>query len=303
MSIGTFGPLTFETSEKKIRTFESFKRKSAAKFGDHEIIGLKAKTEFIAPSLDDISFQVVFSAYLGLSPLKEIDQLREIVQKGEYHPLIIGGKTLGNFVIDSVSEAWKNVDNQGNLIHAAADISMKEYVESGNKSGVSTAVSAAATAAKATNLASAISEQAKGIGLNASAIAGLAKTAIAAIKDPVSALTGANGLLGNIKGLQDVSQYIGLAKNKDYAGAIKAVMGGSADAYNVLGVNVKDIVSKSMSDPAGAITDILTKIQTGGEPMYKTAQALFGDTAAGPVMQLSQRADELKQAFKEAVKL
>lgn len=300
MSIGTFGPLTFETSEKKIRTFDAFKRKTTAKFGDHEIIGLKPKTEFIAPGLDDISFQVVFSAYLGLSPAKEIDQLREIVQKGEYHPLIIGGKTLGKFVVESLSEAWKDVDNQGNLIHASMDVSMKEYIESSSKSGVSTAVSAAATVAKATGLASKITGLTTGTGLNAAAIAGIAKTAIAAIKDPVSALTGATGLLGNIKGLQDVSQYISLAKNKDYAGAIGSIMGGKAESYNILGISVKDIVSKASTDPTGAITDILTKVSAGGEPAYTAAKDLFGDVAAGPVMLMSQRVDELAKAFKEA---
>ena len=62
MSIGTFGPLTFETSEKKVRTFDAFKRKTGAKFEEHTIIGLKPKLEFTAPGLDDISFQVVFSA-------------------------------------------------------------------------------------------------------------------------------------------------------------------------------------------------------------------------------------------------
>ena len=165
MSIGTFGPLTFETSEKRIRTFDAFKRKTQSKWEDHNIIGLKAKTEFIAPGLDEISFQVVFSAYLGISPVKEIDSLREIDQKGEYHPLIIGGKTLGKFVITSVAEAWNRVDNQGNLLTAAVDLNLKEYIESSSKAGgVTTTVSAATTAAKATSLASKITSQAKGVG-------------------------------------------------------------------------------------------------------------------------------------------
>ena len=224
MSIGTFGPLTFETSERRIRTFDAFKRKTGAKFEEHAIIGLKPKLEFTAPGLDDISFQVVFSAYLGLNPAKEIDSLREIVQKGEYHPLIIGGKTLGKFVIESVAEAWNHVDNKGNLLDAAVDISLKEYIESASKSGAVSTVSAAATAAKASALASKITSQAKGIGLSPAAISGLAKTAISAVKDPVSALAGASGILGNIKGLQNVSTYLGAVKNKDYTGAVSSIM-------------------------------------------------------------------------------
>jgi hypothetical protein len=298
MSIGTFGPLTFETSEKRIRTFDAFKRKTQSKWEEHNIIGLKAKTEFVAPGLDDISFQVVFSAYLGLSPLKEIDQLREINQKGEYHPLIIGGKTLGKFVIESVSEAWNHVDNKGNLLDAAVDISLKEYIESASKSGAVSTVSAAATAAKASALASKITSQAKGIGLSPAAISGLAKTAIAAIKDPVSALAGATGILGNIKGLQNVSTYLGTVKNKDYIGAVSSIMGGKAESYQLLGLNVRDIVALAKADPQTAITTILTKVSTGGEPAYTAAKDLFGDQAAAPAVLLSKRVTELAQAFK-----
>ena len=300
MSIGTFGPLTFETSEKRIRTFDAFKRKTGAKFEEHGIIGLKPKLEFTAPGLDDISFQVVFSAYLGLNPAKEIDSLREIVQKGEYHPLIIGGKTLGKFVVESVAEAWNHVDNQGNLLDAAVDISLKEYIESASKSGAVSTVSAAATATKASALASKITSQAKGIGLSPAAISGLAKTAIAAIKDPVSALAGASGILGNIKGLQNVSTYLGAVKNKDYSGAVSSIMGGKSESYQLLGLNVRDIVALAKADPQTAITTILTKVSTGGEPAYTAAKDLFGDQAAAPAMLLSKRVDELTQAFKGA---
>jgi len=298
MSIGTFGPLTFETSEKRTRTFDAFKRKTGAKFEEHAIIGLKPKLEFTAPGMDDISFQVVFSAYLGLNPAKEINSLREIIQKGEYHPLIIGGKTLGKFVIESMSEAWNHVDNKGNLLDAAVDISLKEYIESANKSGAVSTVSAAATAAKASALASKITSQAKGIGLSPAAISGLAKTAIAAIKDPVSALSGVSGILGNIKGLQKVSNYLGAVKNKDYSGAVSSIMGGKSESYQLLGLNVRDIVALAKADPQTAITTILTKVSTGGEPAYTAAKDLFGDQAAAPAMLLSKWVDELTQAFK-----
>lgn len=127
--IGTFGDVTFEVSDTKIRTFDEFKRKASAKFEEHTIIGLKPKLEFIAPGLDEISFQLVFSAYLGLIPAKELEQLREILQKGEYRSLIIGGKVLGDFVIETTSESWRNIDNKGNLLHVAVDISLKEYIK------------------------------------------------------------------------------------------------------------------------------------------------------------------------------
>jgi phage protein U len=127
LSIGTFGPVTFEVSTQKTRTFDDFNRKTSAKFEQHDIIGIKPKLEFVAPGLDEISFQVIFSAFHGLNPLNEANQLRSIVQKGEYHSLVIGGKVLGNFVIENISEAWKYVDGRGNVLYIAVDVSLKEY--------------------------------------------------------------------------------------------------------------------------------------------------------------------------------
>ena len=301
MSIGALGPITFEVSEKKIKTFDDFKRKTTAKFEEHSIIGQKALSEFVAPGLDSISFQMVFSVERGLNPLEESGKIREIVQKGTYQQLVVGGKALGSFVIESADEDWMRLDNKGAVLALAVNISLKEYIESANKTGaVSTTVSAAATAAKATNLTSKITSQAKGIGLSPAAISGLAKTAIAAIKDPVSALSGASGILGNIKGLQNVSTYLGAVKNKDYTGAVSSIMGGKSESYQLLGLNVRDIVALAKADPQTAITTILTKVSAGGESTYTAAKDLFGDKAAAPAMLLSKRVDELAQVFKGA---
>ena len=97
-----------------------------------------------------------------------------------------------------------------------------------------------------------------------------------------------------------MSTYINAAKNKDYTGAISQIMDGKSESYQALGLNIRDIVSLARSDPATAITTILTKISTGGETTYTAAKELFGDKAAAPAMLISQRVDELTQAFKEA---
>ena len=89
-------------------------------------------------------------------------------------------------------------------------------------------------------------------------------------------------------------------KNKDYAGVVSSIMGGKAESYQLLGLNVRDIVALAKADPQTAITTILTKVSTGGEPVYTAAKDLFGDKAAAPAMLLSKRVDELAQAFKGA---
>ncbi len=303
MPIGTFGTVIFEVSTEKSRTFDEFNRKTAAKFEEHAIIGQKAKLEFISPGLDEISFQVIFSAFHGLNPLKEADQLREIVRKGEYHPLVIGGKVIGNFVLESLSESWKYVDNRGNVLHIALDVSLKEYVLEPAPVKAATTGTAAAEEKKVDKVTKGIKEEAKKSGLDkAKDVAALAKKVSAAVKDPMSAITGANGLLKNVQGLQDVAKVASLAQNKNLAGALNTLSGGQLEAYKLAGMNVMDLAWKAQTSPQGAIVDLLGGIaKVDPKNKLEVAKKLVGEKAAGPVVQLSKKSNELKQEFDKGV--
>lgn len=128
MAIGVFGGVVFETSSSKIETFNDLNLKSAGRWAKHEVIGSKAKNEYLSPDLLTISFKILLSAYLNVNVKGELSKIRDMVENGDVNPLIIGSQNLGKFKINSATEAWKIVDNRGEVQSAEVSLDLEEYV-------------------------------------------------------------------------------------------------------------------------------------------------------------------------------
>ncbi|GKS13304.1 phage tail protein [Paenibacillus chitinolyticus] len=128
--IGTLGDIVFIATADTIRTFDDFKRSSSSRWAKHEILGKKARTQWIGPGLDTISFTMRFDLRYGINPRKELDKLVETERSGKAMSLTIGGKGLGVafWVITSLEQSWDKVDNRGNILLASASVSLEEYV-------------------------------------------------------------------------------------------------------------------------------------------------------------------------------
>lgn len=132
--VGYFGKhlifqVRYDGNSIKGYTFENFKREIAANTEKAEIPGKKAKTEFLGPDLQSITFDVYFSAQNGISVRKQLNKLEKCVEKGYVDYLVIGGKRLGKnkFLIKNASEAWGMVLNHGELVEATVSLTMEEY--------------------------------------------------------------------------------------------------------------------------------------------------------------------------------
>ncbi|CEG29791.1 phage tail protein [Bacillus sp. B-jedd] len=127
--IGTFGDIVFEVSTSKTKTFKEFERSGSARWNDHEILGKKPKSEFLGPSLEGISFTILFKVELGINPIKEIEKLRKMRDTGKAASFVIGGKPISaNFwTIRELNEAHQLVDQNGNLLAAEVKVDLKEY--------------------------------------------------------------------------------------------------------------------------------------------------------------------------------
>lgn len=128
--IGTFGPITFVCSDQRILTFMGFSRGESARWGKHDVIGKKSKSEFLGPDIGTVSFEIRLDAHWGINPRKELDALTTMVRNGEVHRLLIGGKGLGvnKWYITNVNQSWDKIDNKGNVIIARATLTLEEYV-------------------------------------------------------------------------------------------------------------------------------------------------------------------------------
>ncbi|MCP4747973.1 MAG: phage tail protein [Desulfobacteraceae bacterium] len=127
--MGTFGKIVFETSSEKVLTFDGFERQTKARFASHTVIGQKPVLEHLGTDLDQISMNILFDAFLGVNPLEQINALREMISYGEEQNLVINDEKIGKFVIESMNENWKAVDNKGRLLAAQVSITLKEYVD------------------------------------------------------------------------------------------------------------------------------------------------------------------------------
>jgi len=133
--IGSLGPIVFEVSSQKIRTFKGLKRATKARYGSHEVIGSKPVLEFIGPDIEEISFTMQFSAAWGLNPQDETKKVREICEKGEANYFVLNNQTVGEnpWIIESVSESVDVVDNNGRVVTTQIDVTLKEYIPVINK--------------------------------------------------------------------------------------------------------------------------------------------------------------------------
>lgn len=127
--IGTWGDIVFSVSRNQIKTFDGLKWDSGAKFSTHDRHLKAPLLEFTGTDVENISFSMFFSAFLGVNPLTEITKLLAAERSGEVNRLVIGKKAYGanKWVITKLSNSLDRYDNRGNLLVASVSVTMKSY--------------------------------------------------------------------------------------------------------------------------------------------------------------------------------
>ncbi|AIF51263.1 phage tail protein [Pelosinus sp. UFO1] len=117
----------------KVLTFDGLQRDGSGRWATHEIIGQDRKPllEFLGPDLENLSFSVFMSSFLGINASTELQKLRNLRDGGVICDFVIGGASFitNKWVIKSLSEAHKTYDKSGNLLIAVVNISLIEYVK------------------------------------------------------------------------------------------------------------------------------------------------------------------------------
>lgn len=128
--IGYFGSIVFQSSSKKLLTFNDFKYAAAGRWEKHNVIGKKPVSEFIGPDTDSITFTIILNGSYGVKPRTEMETWIEMVNSGEVDILVVGNKPLGKdkWSVKSVSEAWDVIFNKGELFSGKIDVTLEEYI-------------------------------------------------------------------------------------------------------------------------------------------------------------------------------
>jgi phage protein U len=137
MAIGSLGDVVFEVSSDAVKTFDDMSVQLSAKYAQHDIHGRKGLLEFTGLAPSTLSLKIHLSAALGIVPKEELTALRDMLKAGKAVPFILDGEPQGDglWVIESLNENHKVINNAGALVLAEASLSLKEYVEGGDTVG------------------------------------------------------------------------------------------------------------------------------------------------------------------------
>lgn len=122
--------IIFEVSSQKILNFEDFTRSNGVRFSENEVLLKKPVSQFVGEELDQISMTIKFDVERGVNPRAEMDKLIILQRAGSVITIVVGNKGLGRYKwrIEKLNMTWNRIDNKGNLLAAACDLSLKEYV-------------------------------------------------------------------------------------------------------------------------------------------------------------------------------
>lgn len=128
--IGAFNDLVFEVSTERVLTYDGYKRDSKARYARHELSNQTSVLEYLGRDPEEITFTMMFTVSLGVDPAIETSKVRKLCLDGVADYLILGNMIAGEnlWVIESVGEEKKAVDNLGKTIVSSVNVKMVEYV-------------------------------------------------------------------------------------------------------------------------------------------------------------------------------
>lgn len=129
--IGSLGDLiVFEVSGSKVLTFDGLKRTVKGRWTTHAVIGGKPVPEYLGADRQSITLSVFVSTAHGVTPRKIIECMERAAEEGIPYTFVVGGRKIGGnkWTIESVSETWGEMIEDGRLLSAHLDLTLAEYI-------------------------------------------------------------------------------------------------------------------------------------------------------------------------------
>lgn len=128
MKTGMLGDVTFEVTDRTFRTISNLSRSNKANYSTHKLVAKKGILEFTGVDPETISFDVLFSAWLGENPETWRKKLTKLLEKGKAVVFVLGTSPIGTqWVIESLSFNTELFYKDGTPAEYKASISLKEY--------------------------------------------------------------------------------------------------------------------------------------------------------------------------------
>jgi hypothetical protein len=132
MQIGALGDIVFQVSAETVETLDKVTWSGAARYAKQDRHLKDSLTEFTGLEPDEISFEMLLSAYLGVDPYPELVKIWQYERNGKALTLVIGERTYGKWrwVIEKHSIKMQNFGKGGALMSATVSVNLLEYLKS-----------------------------------------------------------------------------------------------------------------------------------------------------------------------------
>jgi phage protein U len=151
VALGSLGNIVFEVSytdsNLSVFTFDELKRTVQLRTAKHDVIGAKSILEIIGSDANEIKFQMILSASLGIAPLQAMQQIYTALNAGTPMMFLLGGYQIGNYqwIITELEEDYRRVDNQGCVWQMNVDVTLTEFVPTIGDTVVATTITTSTT--------------------------------------------------------------------------------------------------------------------------------------------------------------
>ncbi len=121
--------IVFEVSEKRMLTFDSFKRSNNISLAKNNVLLRKPVSEYVGQELDTISFTAYFKSELGTDPRAEVNKLIYLNRDGSVVTLMLWGQAFGTYrwVITGLDMNWTRINKIGYCRAIECGITLEEY--------------------------------------------------------------------------------------------------------------------------------------------------------------------------------
>ena len=135
MALGAIGSksfsdvILFEVSSERILTFKDMIRRNSVRFATNDTLLRKPISQYVGPSLDNISLTILLDAQYGVDPQAEYNKLIRIQKDGSTVSIIIGRTAFGTYRwrIADLSILKGQIDNIGFIRRSEVTVSFEEY--------------------------------------------------------------------------------------------------------------------------------------------------------------------------------
>ena len=104
------------------------KQDVSGKWAEHEVIGLKSKSEFLGADLRSFSFEIMVDVQFGYKPHSILKKIHNLIEKGKVDTLMVGTHKIGSkWKMTNASDAFDVVYAGGELAKASIAVTLKEY--------------------------------------------------------------------------------------------------------------------------------------------------------------------------------